>query len=93
MRRPAAFALPFDPKNSHRIYLMRAQANLYRIRLRGRLDPARSAWFGELSVTVEDDFTVLTGEIQDQPALFGVLAKIRDLGLELESLERLNPGG
>ena len=70
---------------------MAAQVHLYRIRLRGRLDQAREAWFSELSVSFEDNFTLLTGELQDQPALFGVLAKIRDLGLELESLERLWP--
>ena len=70
---------------------MAAPVNIYRIRLRGRLDPLRSAWFNELSVSFTDDCTVLTGELPDQPALFGVLAKIRDLGLELESLERLSP--
>jgi len=62
----------------------------YRIRLRGRLDPARKAWFSELSISYEDNDTLLTGELPDQAALFGVLAKIRDLGLELESLEHLS---
>jgi hypothetical protein len=71
---------------------MTAFTNVYRIRLRGRLDAARSAWFGELSISFEDDFTLLTGELPDQPVLFGVLAKIRDLGLDLESLEQLSPG-
>ncbi len=46
---------------------MAVPVHRYRIRLRGRLDPARSAWFSELSVSFEDDFTLLTGELQDQP--------------------------
>ena len=60
---------------------------VYRIRLRGPLDPQWSTWFEGLSVaeTVDGD-TTLSGPLADQSALHGVLARIRDLGLELVSV-------
>jgi hypothetical protein len=60
---------------------------VYRIRLRGPLDPQWSTWFEGLSVaeTVDGD-TTLSGLLADQSALHGVLARIRDLGLELVSV-------
>ena len=62
----------------------------YRIRVKGRLDREREAWFGDLSITTEDDgVTVLAGKIADQPALYGILERIRDLGLELISVEKI----
>ena len=67
-----------------------SEKSVFQIRVRGLLDPARSAWFGEMSISFEDGFTVMTGEVLDQSALFGVLAKVRDLGLELESVHRLD---
>jgi hypothetical protein len=59
----------------------------YRIRVRGQLGPQWSAWFEGLSVagTAGGD-TTLTGQLADQSALHGVLARIRDLGLELVSV-------
>ena len=50
-----------------------SEVPIYQIRIRGRLDPARSAWFGSLLISYEGDFTLMTGELQDQPALFGLL--------------------
>jgi hypothetical protein len=63
------------------------QALVYRIRVRGQLGPHWSAWFEGLRVaaTVGGD-TTLTGQLADQSALHGVLARIRDLGLELVSV-------
>ncbi|HVN56165.1 MAG TPA: ATP-binding cassette domain-containing protein [Anaerolineaceae bacterium] len=63
----------------------------YRLRLRGRLDPGRAAWFPGLRLTLENESTLLEGEIADQSALHGLLARIRDMGLPLERLERLEP--
>jgi len=64
----------------------------YRIRVRGHLDEPRSAWFDGLAVVPSgDDETVLAGALPDQAALHGVLAKIRDLGLPLLSLNRVEP--
>ncbi len=67
----------------------------YEIRILEQLDEHWAAWFGGLSIVLlaESGGTILRGEIADQPALFGVLAKIRDLGLTLISVQRLLPAG
>jgi hypothetical protein len=71
----------------------------YRIRIRGHLDPAWSAWFDGLIVTQSYDGTSeLVGPLVDQAALFGLLARLRDLGATLLLVERLaeepvRPGG
>jgi hypothetical protein len=57
---------------------------IYEIRVKGNLDPQWSDWFDGFTVTQqENDETLLTGLVADQPALHGLLAKIRDLGLPL----------
>ena len=57
------------------------------IRVKGHLDDARSAWFDGLALTrTEDGETVLAGDLPDQAALHGALAKVRDLGLPLLEL-------
>jgi hypothetical protein len=62
----------------------------YRIRIRGHLDPAWSTWFDGLTVTqAADGTTELTGPLADQAALFGLLARLRDLGATLLLVERL----
>ena len=62
----------------------------YRIRIRGHLDPAWSAWFDTLTVAQADDGTTeLVGPLVDQAALFGLLARLRDLGATLLLVERL----
>ena len=63
------------------------QPLVYRIRVRGQLGSQWSAWFEGLSVakTAGGD-TTLSGQLADQSALHGVLARIRDLGLELVSV-------
>jgi hypothetical protein len=61
----------------------------YRIRIRGHLDPVWSAWFDGLTVTQADDGTTeLVGPLADQAALFGLLARLRDLGATLLLVER-----
>jgi hypothetical protein len=46
-------------------------------------------WFGEVSITPEDKGeTLLTGPVEDQAALYGLLRKVRDLGLPLISVTR-----
>jgi hypothetical protein len=63
-------------------------AERYRIRIRGHLDPAWSAWFDSLTVTqVDDGTTELAGPLVDQAALFGLLARLRDLGATLLLVE------
>jgi wyosine [tRNA(Phe)-imidazoG37] synthetase (radical SAM superfamily) len=65
---------------------------LYRIVLKGHLDHAWSEWFAGLTITRADNGeTILTGPVVDQTALHGVLIKIRDLGLPLLALTRIDP--
>lgn len=62
----------------------------YRISVSGRLDGSRSGWFDDLQILEqEEEVTTLTGEIADQAALYGILARVRDLGLPLLLVERL----
>jgi hypothetical protein len=59
----------------------------YEIRIRGCLDPSWFDWFDGLAVThLASGDSVLTGVIPDQAALHGVMARIRDLNLQLLSL-------
>ena len=64
----------------------------YEIRVDGVLDDRWADWFGGLQVSSEGTQTVRVGVLADQPALHGVLAKIRDLGLCLISVRRRGPG-
>jgi hypothetical protein len=63
----------------------------YEIVLRGRLDASWSDWLGglELRVTPGGE-TVATGPVQDQAALHGLLERVRDMGIELLSVRRLD---
>ncbi len=64
----------------------------YRLRVAGHLAPHWSPWFGDLIVTHEDNGTTsLAGLVTDQAELHGLLAKIRDLGLTLISVEVIDP--
>ena len=64
----------------------------YRIVIKGHLDSEWSEWFDGLTITpVDSGETILTGPIVDQTALHGVLIKIRDLGLPLLRLSRIEP--
>jgi hypothetical protein len=64
----------------------------YQIKIKGFLDDAWSDWFDGFTIThpVKNE-TLLTGPVGDQEALHGMLAKIRDLGLPLLSVECLPP--
>ncbi len=62
----------------------------YEIRVAERLDERWAKWFGSLEIMhpSQSDETVLRGEMADQAVLFGVLGKIRSLGLTLVSVQR-----
>ena len=62
----------------------------YEIRAEGVLDQRWTAWFEGLQVTSEGSQTVISGPLPDQPALHGVLIKVRDLGMCLISVRRLD---
>lgn len=59
----------------------------FEIKVKGQLDSAWSEWFEGLAIANEGDGqTILCGPLPDQAALFGILLKIRDLGLVLLSV-------
>ena len=63
---------------------------VYQIRVKGNLDRKWSDWFDGLTIMPQaDDETLLTGPVADQAALHGLLAKIRDLGLPLLFVKRV----
>ena len=60
------------------------------IRVKGQIDAHWSDWFEGLTVArANQDETILTGLVFDQSALYGLLAKLRDLGLPLLSVSTL----
>ena len=64
----------------------------YEIRVKGHLDTRWAAWFDGLSLTQEGGgTTLLAGPVVDQAALYGVLRKVRDLGLPLVSVIHVEP--
>jgi len=63
----------------------------YQTRVEGTLDQRWTAWFEGLQMTSEGRQTVISGLLPDQPALHGVLNKVRDLGMCLFSVHRLGP--
>jgi len=62
----------------------------YEIRIEGLLDSHWAAWFEDLHLSNDGAQTVISCPLADQPALHGLLAKIRDLGLCLISVRRLD---
>jgi hypothetical protein len=66
---------------------------IYQIRVKGHLGRQWTDWFEGLSITQEDNGeTLLTGPVVDQAALHGLLRKVRDLGMPLLWVIRLQPG-
>lgn len=67
-----------------------SQPVVYQIRLKGHLSHQWSDWFEGLTITLEESGdTLLTGPVIDQAALFGLLKKVRDLGMPLISVNRV----
>ncbi|WKZ36701.1 MAG: hypothetical protein QY332_02005 [Anaerolineales bacterium] len=64
--------------------------HFYEIRIAGHLDAHWADWFDGMSITLEEDgTTLLSGPVPDQPALYGLLRKVRDLGLPLVSVNQI----
>ena len=58
------------------------------IRVQGQIDERWSEWLEDLTIThTHDGETVLAGSILDQSALYGLIARLRDLGLPLLSVD------
>jgi hypothetical protein len=64
-----------------------SQLLVYQIRISGHLGPQWMDWFDGFSIRLEENGdTTLTGGVEDQAALFGLLKKVRDLGMPLLSV-------
>jgi hypothetical protein len=63
----------------------------YEFRVEGVLDERWMSWFEGFQVKSEGKQTIISGPLTDQSALHGVLVKVRDLGLCLISVRRLDP--
>jgi hypothetical protein len=64
----------------------------YQIRVKAYLDLDWSAWFDDLTITHDaDGCTTIAGRVADQAALYGLIAKARDLGLKLIAVAPVDP--
>ena len=62
------------------------------IRIQGHLDPTWADWLDGFTIThTENNETLLTGTVDDQAALYGIMAKLRDLGVKLISANFSDP--
>jgi hypothetical protein len=61
----------------------------YEVRVDGVLDGRWSDWFQGLRIQNQGDETLLSGTLPDQPALHGILDKVRDLGLSVITVRRI----
>ena len=63
----------------------------YEVCIEGRLGPQTIAWFEDMTVTINEETsqTIIQGYIVDQAALYGLISRVRDLGLTLVSVKRL----
>jgi hypothetical protein len=69
------------------------ESMVYQIRIGGHLSGQWADWFGGLTITLEDNGdTLLTGRVVDQAVLYGLLRKVRDIGLPLISVNPVEPG-
>jgi hypothetical protein len=70
-----------------------SQPPVYEIRIKGHLGSQWTDWFEGLTITLEEGGDMLlTGPVIDQAALYGLLKKVRDLGLPLVSVSPLEHG-
>ena len=70
-----------------------ANAPYYEIRLKGHLEARWVKWFDGLAITLDENGnTLLSGPVDDQAALHGLLKKVRDLGMPLVSVSPVEPG-
>ena len=67
----------------------KGKGTVYRIVVRSELTDRYALAFEGMKMQTKDGDTILTGEVKDQPHLFGILARINGLGLELLSVQAL----
>lgn len=69
-------------------------SEIYRVKIRGELDAKWSEWFYGMTITNESDgTTTLCGPLPDQTVLHSVLDRIRDMNLQLISVNQIAPDG
>lgn len=68
--------------------VFRDQPAQYQIQIKGQLDTKWASWFDGFSIEHKTTETILTGQVIDQAALHGILARIRDLGLVILCVKR-----
>ena len=69
---------------------VKGTAKVYRIVARSELSERYASAFEGMHMETEDGRTILTGEVKDQPHLFGILQRINGLGMELLSVQALS---
>ena len=70
---------------------IRPESRNYQIRIEGHLSTQWINWFDGMSIKLEEDGnTLLSGQVMDQAALYGLLRKIRDIGMPLLSLNQIH---
>ena len=67
----------------------KGKGTVYRIVVRGELTDRYASAFEDMEMETKDGQTILTGEVKDQPHLFGILDRLSSLGLELLSVQDL----
>jgi hypothetical protein len=68
----------------------KGKGTIYRIVVRRELNDRYALAFEGMKMQTKDGDTILTGEVKDQPHLFGILDRINGLGLELLSVQALS---
>ncbi len=63
----------------------------YEIRVQGCIGNAWVDWFDGLTITQVENESIIAGPLRDQAALFGLLDRVRDLGLMLIAVNRIQP--
>ncbi len=85
MREGRMYTIPTSTEDHH-------EPGRYEICIKGQLDNRWADWFEGLAITLAaNGDTLLTGQVADQAALYGLLRKVRDLGIPLVSVNRIDP--
>ncbi len=66
--------------------------NRFVIIIRGEAGPTVRAAFDDFDITVEDGTTALRGNVIDRAALYGVLQRLQDFGIEILEIRSEGPG-
>jgi hypothetical protein len=70
----------------------KGKGTFYRIVVRSELSDRYASAFEGMEMETKNGQTILTGEVKDQPHLFGILERLNSLGLELLSVQAFSEG-